>query len=110
MALETLPESYYSGLRDAYEQRRDRLADALRAGGFAPRVPAGAYYMLADYRDRLGDIPTRDACFRLLDELHIAAIPGETFYAQPSPAVLRFHFAVESPILDEVARRLSART
>ncbi|MDG2305885.1 MAG: pyridoxal phosphate-dependent aminotransferase [Candidatus Binatia bacterium] len=106
-ALETIPEKYYAELRDAYQHRRDRLVGALSAGGLQPRVPAGAYYMLADYRERYGEIPTRDACFRLLDELHIAAIPGEIFYSGSSPCVLRFHFAVEEPVLAEVTRRFS---
>lgn len=106
-ALETIPETYYSDLRGAYEERRDRMAAALRAGGFRPRIPGGAYYMLADYRDRYGAIPTTEACFRLLDELHLGAIPAEIFYESESPPMLRFHFAVEEPVLDEVARRLA---
>jgi aminotransferase len=105
-ALAELPESYYRSARDAYAQRRDRLAAALRAGGLAPWVPSGAYYMMADYRDRYGAIPTRDACFRLLDEIHVATIPGEIFHAEESPPVVRFHFAVEDEILAEVERRL----
>lgn len=105
-ALAMIPESYYENLRGAYQARRDRLARALETGGFQPRVPGGAYYMLADYRDRYGSIPTTDACFRMLDELHLAAIPAEIFYAGESPPMLRFHFAVEEPVLDEVARRL----
>jgi len=109
-ALEALPESYYGKQRDGYARRRDRLAEALRAGGFTPSVPAGAYYMLADYRERWGEIPTSQASFRLLDELHLAAIPGEIFHADASPTLLRFHFAVDEPVLDEVTRRLrSAR-
>lgn len=105
-ALATIPERYYADLRDAYQERRDRLASALETGGFRPRVPGGAYYMLADYRERYGSISTTDACFRLLDELHVAAIPASIFYASDSPPMLRFHFAVEEPVLDEVARRL----
>lgn len=105
-ALAELPESYYTGMRDAYLRRRDKLADALRQAGFRPYVPQGAYYMLADYRDRYGTIPTREATFRLLDELHIAAIPGEIFYAGEPPPVIRFHFAVADELLDEVERRL----
>lgn len=106
VALETIPESYHRDLRDAYERRRDLLARALEAGGLRPRIPDGAYYMLADYRERYGDVPTREACVRLLDEVHIAAIPGEIFYASDGPSVLRFHFAVEEPVLTEVERRL----
>lgn len=105
-ALRELPQRYYDDARDAYRRRRDTLAAALRAGGFRPWVPTGAYYMMADYRDRYGALPTREACFRLLDELHIATIPGEIFYAVESPPVLRFHFAVADEILAEVAARL----
>ncbi len=106
VALEALPESYYTEMRDTYERRRDLLAQALRDAGFRPRVPQGAYYMLADYSERYGAMPTREACFRLLEELHIAVIPGEIFYAGEAPPVIRFHFAVEDRILEEVARRL----
>jgi aminotransferase len=106
VALHELPESYYVELRDGYARRRDRLADALAAAGLAPSIPAGAYYMLADYRERFGEIESRQACFRLLEELHVAAIPGEIFYADEPKHVLRFHFAVEDEVLAEVARRL----
>jgi len=108
-ALAELPESYYRNARDGYLVRRDRLAAALRDAGFAPWVPSGAYYMMADYRERYGAIPTRDACFRLLDEIHVATIPGEIFYAGDSAPVVRFHFAVEDGLLEEVERRLRRR-
>lgn len=105
-ALRELPQTYYDDARDAYQRRRDRLAAALRDGGFRPWVPSGAYYMMADYRERYGALPTREACFRLLDELHVATIPGEIFYAGEPPPVVRFHFAVEDAVLDEVVARL----
>jgi aminotransferase len=105
-ALAELPERYYRDARDAYLVRRDRLASALRDAGFAPWVPSGAYYMMADFRERYGAISTRDACFRLLDEIHVATIPGEIFYADEAAPVVRFHFAVEDELLREVARRL----
>jgi aminotransferase len=105
-ALAELPESFYRSARDAYLVRRDRLAGALRDAGLTPWVPSGAYYMMADFRERYGPIPTREACFRLLDEIHVATIPGEIFYSGESPPVVRFHFAVEEDLLEEVARRL----
>ncbi len=108
-ALRTIPEPYYATLSAGYERRRDRLAVALRAGGFQPYVPAGAYYMLADYRDRYGDIGSEEASFRLLDELRLGAIPADVFYDVNPPPRLRFHFAVEDEILAEVARRLATR-
>ena len=108
IALRDLPETYYTDMRDAYARRRELLAGALRAGGFEPRVPEGAYYMLADYTGRYGAIPPAEACFRLLDDVHVAAIPGTIFYDREPPPVLRFQFAVEEPVIAEVARRLAA--
>ena len=105
-ALRELPESYYTEMRDAYAHRRGVLLDALRTAGFRPHTPGGAYYVLADYTERYGAIPSRDACFRLLDELHLAAIPGELFYSGDAPPVLRFQFAVEDRVIDDVAARL----
>ena len=108
IALASIPNSYYEDLCRAYQDRRDRLAAALVRGGLKPRIPAGAYYMLADYRERYGPIPSREASLRLLDELHIAAIPGEIFYENEAPPLVRFHFAVEAPVLAEVERRLTS--
>ena len=109
VALRDLPESYFTDQRDRYDVRRGRLFDALSGGGLRPHRPTGAYYMLADYRDRYGAIPPLDACFRLLEETHIASIPGTLFYAGEPPPYLRFQFAVEEPVLAEVGRRLAAR-
>jgi aminotransferase len=108
-ALRTLPESWYGGQRDAYARRRTLLADALRAGGFVPRIPEGAYYMAADYSGVFGDLSPRDACFALLDRFHIGAIPSDLFHADASGATpfLRFQFAVEEPVLREVERRMA---
>jgi aminotransferase len=105
-ALGELDESYYSEMRDGFARRRERLVGALVDGGFVPHSPGGAYYVLADYTPRFGRIPSRDAAFRLIDELHVAAIPGEIFFASGAPSLVRFQFAVEDDVLDEVARRL----
>ncbi len=108
-ALRELPESYFQDLKVGYARRRELLFAALKGGGFAPLRPEGAYYMLADYRTRYGDISSREACFRFLEETHIAAIPAELFWASSPPTYLRFQFAVDEPVLAEVARRLARR-
>lgn len=105
VALRDLPASYYTELCRGYEHRRGVLAGALREAGFGLRVPDGAYYMLADYSARYGSLDPLDACFRLLDEYRVAAIPGTIFYAGAPPPVLRFQFAVQDGILEEAARR-----
>lgn len=105
-ALRELPESYYRSLCEDYEKRRGLLASALQNGGFRVHAPQGAYYLLGDYTERFGAIPPTEASFRLLDETHVAAIPGDIFFAGDAPPALRFQFAVEEPVLAEVARRL----
>jgi aminotransferase len=109
-AMRELPSAYYRSLRSDYERRRSLLAGALEDGGFRVHLPQGAYYLLADYSDRFGAIPATEASFRLLDETHIAAIPGDIFFSQHPPAALRFQFAVEEPVITEVTRRLRIRT
>jgi aspartate/methionine/tyrosine aminotransferase len=106
--LRTLPEDWYRKQRDGYELRRAQLAAALVGGGFTPRLPRGAYYMAAGYDEVYGPIPPREACLRLLDEHHIAAIPSSIFHDDEAhcPRFLRFQFAVESQVLDAVAARL----
>jgi aminotransferase len=108
-AMRELPESYYLDLRDGYERRRKVLCDALDRSGFKSRRPMGAYYVLADYRERYGSITPMEACERLLAECHIAAIPSTIFYAHSAPTELRFQFAVQDSVLSEVARRLTRR-
>jgi aminotransferase len=108
-ALRELPASYYCALREDYEKRRELLSAALQDGGFRIHVPAGAYYILADYTARYGRIPPTEASFRLLEETHVAAIPGDIFFAENPPPALRFQFAVEEPVIAEVARRLRKR-
>ncbi len=106
-ALRELPETFYTTQRDGYAIRRGLLAAALARGGFKVTMPQGAYYMLADYTERFGVMRPHDACFRLLDEIHVAAIPANIFYAGNCPNALRFQFAVEEPVIAEVARRLT---
>ena len=111
-ALRTLPESWYRAQRDGYAARRAKLAAALAGGGFVPHSPRGAYYMTAGYDEVYGPIAPREACLRLLHDHHVAAIPSSIFYDDEAgcPRFLRFQFAVEGPVLDEVARRLRRAT
>ena len=55
------------------------------------------------------DVARRVAVLR---EHHLAAIPSSIFYDNEAtcPRFLRFQFAVESPVLDEAARRLRRAT
>ncbi|MGE0143433.1 MAG: pyridoxal phosphate-dependent aminotransferase [Planctomycetota bacterium] len=107
-ALRELPQSFYRELSTDYQARRDRLCAALAAAGFQFQVPAGAYYVLADYRKVLGDAAPMDAAHALIDKVRINAVPGHLFGTSISEArTLRFHFAVADEVLDEACRRLA---
>jgi aminotransferase len=106
-ALRDLPPRFYETLRADYEGRRDRLCAALRGAGFAVVPPEGAYYVLADYREAVGDVEPDEAVRRLIDRVAINAVPGDLFHARGAGVrTMRFHFAVASDVLDEVCRRL----
>ncbi len=107
-ALCELPRSFYTELRAGYERRRDRLCDALERAGFRLRRPEGAYYVLADYRDVLGDLDPHAAALRLIERARLNGVPGHVFHADPTGVrTIRFHFAVEDAVLDEVCARLA---
>ncbi|MSR38635.1 MAG: pyridoxal phosphate-dependent aminotransferase [Planctomycetes bacterium] len=106
-ALEQLPQSFYSDLQNGYEQKRDRFCAALRDAGFTISAPQGAYYVLADYQNVLGDLLPHAAVLKMIEKIKINAVPGHLFFAKPDGVrSMRFQFAVDLPVLDEACRRL----
>lgn len=92
----------------AFRRRRDVLVEGL-AGvpGVRADQPDGAFYVMLDCREMLGDDPGGDGCWRLasylLEEQKLATIPGKPFGA---PGCLRLSFAVSEEQLREAAGRL----
>ena len=43
-----LPQSFYDGLTEEYQAKRDVICAALTRAGLTPSIPTGAYYVLAD--------------------------------------------------------------
>ena len=102
-----MPTSFYERLRDGYQRRRDRFCDALQEAGFGFERPEGAYYVLADYAPVLGDLAPYDAAHALIERVRLNAVPGDLFHEHVDGVrSLRFHFAVDDEVLDEVCRRL----
>lgn len=103
-----LGPEYYTAMAADYRRKRDRLCDALRRADLTPRVPEGAYYVLAE-ADRLDATDDVRAAMTLLERARIAAVPGHSFYAsRPEAILLRFCFAKDWPVLEEACRRLEA--
>lgn len=100
-------------MRQAFDVRRKAIVSALNdmQGVHCP-TPTGAFYAFADVRELLGKPlgpsgtvreTSADLAAALLDEAHIAAVPGEAFGA---PGYLRFSYALADDALVEGMRRM----
>lgn len=99
-------EEYYRNLAIDYEKKRDLMAEALRAGGFTPYVPSGAYYMLAEIPEEFAD--GREAANALIERAGVACVPGSAFYASDrGNRLVRFCFAKDMAALEEAGRRIA---
>ena len=108
--LEVLGPDYYERLSQEYQDKRDRICDALARSGLTPFVPQGAYYVLADISNLAGDNSKKRA-MNLLHQIGVACVPGEAFYSDDSGEnQARFCFAKEDHILDEACKRIMALT
>lgn len=106
-ALRELPDSFYADLQRTYQSKRDQFCAALRDGGFRFRVPEGAYYVLADHRQALGDLEPYPAVLKMIERIGVNAVPGDLFFADPAGVrCMRFQFAVDQAVLDQACERL----
>ncbi len=107
-------DEYYSEMQSAYHAKRELICSTLSDCGFDVPVPAGAYYVLADFgrlqKTRAGFGDDREACETLIRTAGIGSIPGTAFYVDPAAGStkLRFCFAKEMPVLEEACDRLRA--
>jgi aminotransferase len=102
-----LPADYYTRMREDYRTKRDLLVDTLRHIGFTPYVPAGSFYLMADFGDNR--FPNALAAAEaILERVGVATVPGAPFYADPSAGEtqLRFCFAKSHADLQEACTRL----
>lgn len=97
-----LPKSYREDVRARFEKRRDLLVRLLSAAkGFKPFVPKGAFYVFCDI-SAVG-LGSDALCERLLEESHVAVIPGKSF---GSDRHVRLSFATGEKDIEEGARRI----
>jgi aspartate/methionine/tyrosine aminotransferase len=104
-----LDDSYYRDLAAHYAARRDRLLDVLTRSGFACFRPAGAYYIMTDVSG-FGYPNDVELVRHLVTEIGVAAVPGSSFYREPSRGAtkVRFCFCKRDDTLAEAERRLAA--
>ena len=100
-ALES-PATEVMQMRDEFRQRRDLLMAGIdEIPGISYIPPQGAFYLFCNV-SQLGDAFT--VAQRILDEKHVAMIPGEGFGA---PGFVRLSFATSADRIKEGTRRLA---
>jgi len=92
-------------MRNAYDERRRFLLDALPTLGFDIVIePQGAFYIYADVQKLTTD--SRDFCWRLLEQAGVAITPGEDFGCFRANTHLRFSYATGMAQLREGVARI----
>lgn len=106
--LEVLEQSYYDEMSEKYRRNRDLFCEALKAAGLRPFVPQGAYYVLADI-SRLGCGTSKEGAMKLLEEVGVASVPGDAFFAsEGGRQLVRFCVAQPLEVLEEAAERIAS--
>jgi N-succinyldiaminopimelate aminotransferase len=111
-ALRTLGPDYYGSVRREFQARRDFLLGVLRAAGFEPIVPRGAYFIVAGFGRHSAE-DDRAFARHMTAARGVAVIPSSPFYAaEPGEGrrLVRFAFCKRQETLERAAQRLRAMT
>ena len=101
-----LPRSYYEELGRLYAVKRDLFLGILRRTGLPFTEPQGAYYVMVDV-SALGFRTDTAAAEWLVREVGVAGVPGSSFFREPEPRYIRFHFAKREETLLAAGERLA---
>jgi aminotransferase len=107
-----MDDSYFDEMLAAYTRKRTLMCETLERCGFEFAWPEGSYYVLANFeqlsKTRDGFEDDQAACDTLIREAGVAAVPGNSFFADPEDGryFLRFCYAKQLPILEEACRNL----
>jgi aminotransferase len=105
-----LPEYYYTGLKSAYEKKRNLFCMGLRNLGFNLEFPEAAYYVMADFsKIRQGN--ATEFTRWLVQNQGVAVVPGSSFYHEPQLGqhLVRFCFARDEKTLIAALRTMGHR-
>jgi aminotransferase len=106
-------QDYYDALLARYTKNRGELVRMLRAAGFAPVVPEGAYYVMADFSDvrTPKEAKADDRAFAewLTKDVGLTGVPGGSFFHDPALGkhLIRFHFAAREEKLKAAEGKLA---
>jgi aspartate/methionine/tyrosine aminotransferase len=98
------PQDCVGEMRDAYRGRRDAVCAHLDAAGVGYVRPSGAFYLMVDVSPAGASWPFAR---RLLEEQHVAVVPGAAF-GPSGDAFVRVSLCVDPDVLREGVERLAA--
>ncbi|MDB5013202.1 MAG: 2-keto-4-methylthiobutyrate aminotransferase apoenzyme, partial [Daejeonella sp.] len=99
-------KSYYLGLSDFYQQKRDHFRELLSSTRFDVLPCEGSYFQSVQYNNITSE-NDYDFSIRLIKEFGVAGIPTSAFYKNGvDHKVLRFCFAKKQETLDKAVERL----
>jgi aspartate/methionine/tyrosine aminotransferase len=98
------PQACVGEMRDAYRERRDLVAGLLDAANVGYVRPRGAFYLMADVSPAGPSLPFAR---RLLEEQHVAVVPGSAF-GPGGEGFARVSLCVAPDVLRAGAERLAA--
>jgi aminotransferase len=103
-----LPDSYFASLSSSYENKRNLMLDALTPLGFVCSPPEGAYYVMSNISN-FGFENDVEFCRHMIHDLGVAAVPGSSFFSDPSAGSqwVRFCFAKKPETIAAAAERLA---
>ncbi|HUE47268.1 MAG TPA: pyridoxal phosphate-dependent aminotransferase [Aestuariivirgaceae bacterium] len=105
LAAITGPMDEVRRMAEVFAQRRDLVVDGLnRLPGVSCRMPGGAFYAFPNVRGT--GIGSRELARRLLDEAHVALVPGEGF-GDNGRGFLRLSYAASTEEIDEALGRMA---
>ena len=98
------------GLRDALQDKRDRLSAGLEAAGFRVSRPQGTYFVNADITAVAGGLDGLEFCWKLPELAGVVAVPQQVFHSDPAAGArwIRFAFCKRYEVIDDAVQRLSA--
>jgi len=107
----SLNDDYYKWLGEFYLNARDTLYNALKNTDLKPIKPFGAYYIMTDCNEYVGQNNLNnslDLAMHLIKNVGIATVPGSSFYADPKEGQFqtRFCFCKKQETLKSAALNL----
>lgn len=107
--IDAFGSDFYTELASKYQAKRDLFSAGLREIGLEPIVPAGAYYMIADFSRAFPNRTTHEFVHEMIATAGVGAVPSSDFVLEPGKAPwIRFCLAVEDEVLHDALRRLQA--